>query len=104
MPVLDAQGTKKKKKILIGHRGLFCKAMYSIAPNLKWLPTDSSLKKKEKNVHVTFTQAVLGKITEQCSAEGSSCCILSLCPVRALVCVCQDGAEIDRAVQSNAGP
>lgn len=61
-------------------------------------------KKKEKNVHVTFTQAVLGKITEQCSAEGSSCCILSLCPVRALVCVCQDGAEIDRAVQSNAGP
>lgn len=39
---------QKKKKILIGHRVLFCKAMYSIAPNLKWLPTDSSLKKKRK--------------------------------------------------------
>lgn len=54
-----------------------------------------------RNACVTFTQAILKRNeNHRCSAEGSSCYILSLYPV----CVCQEGAEIDRAVQSSVGP
>lgn len=76
--------------------------MYSISENLKWLPTDSCL----KNASVTFPRVVVGKITQQRSALLKEAPAVSyLCaPCEPWVCVCQEGAEIDRAVQSSAGP
>lgn len=72
-------------KMLIWHRYSSCLKDWPCirfhSLNLKWLPTDRFW---QKNACVTFTQAVLRKITQQWSAEGSSCCILSLCPVWAL--------------------
>lgn len=58
-----------------------------------------------KNAGVTFIQASSEENNPNSALLKEAPAVSYLCaPCEPWVCVCQEGAEIDRAVQSNAGP